>query len=289
MLEQVRYYFTEYELFRIQDTGITISHIAVAVVALVVSVLLSKITRVLLRRRVFKRYEIDPGLEYALLRVTHYLILVIGVYIGLKTINIPLGALVGLLAVLGVGIGFGLQNISSNFISGLILLFERPIKIGDRIEVGDVWGDVKRIKLRTTVVTTPDNVSIIIPNSKLLDNNVVNFYYSNRDMQLHVPVGVAYGSDIDAVTRILEAAAAAEEHVLNDPAPHVWFREFGDSSLNFELLCWIPDAALKYEVLNRLNRLIDARFREENIEIPFPQHDLHLRSAEVPIPFVRRE
>ena len=289
MLEQIQYYFTEFELFKIQNTGITISHIVVAVIALIMSFLVSKIVRVLLRRRVFKRYEIDTGLEYALLRVTHYLILIVGVYIGLKTINIPLGALVGLLAVLGVGIGFGLQNISSNFISGLILLFERPVKVGDRIEVGDVWGDVERIKLRTTIVTTPDNISIIIPNSKLLDNNLVNFYYADRNIRMHVPVGVAYGSDIDKVTTILEEIASADKEVQDDPPPRVWFREFGDSSLDFELLCWVPDAASKYEVLNRLNRSIDARFREEGVEIPFPQRDLHLRSVKAPISIAKDE
>ena len=276
MLEQVRHYFTEFELFRIQDTGITISHIVVAIVAVLVSLLVSRIARYMLSKRVFRRYGIDQGLEYALLRVTHYLIIVVGVYVGLKTINIPLGALVGLVAVLGVGIGFGLQNISSNFISGLILLFERPVKVGDRIEIGEVWGDVEVIKLRTTVVTTPDGVSIIIPNSKLLDNNLVNFYYSDRRTQLHVPVGVAYGSDIDRVTSILLAVAAEEEGVTDNPPPRVWFREFGSSSLDFELLCWIPDAAMKYTVIDRINRAVDAKFREEGVEIPFPQRDVHM-------------
>ncbi len=287
-MEQLKYYFTELELFKIQDVGITISHIVVAVFAFIAALLVSKITRVIVQKRVCRRFDLDTGLEYALLKFIHYLILVLGVYIGLTTINVPLGPLVGLFAILGVGIGFGLQNVASNFISGLILLFERPIKVGDRIEVDGVWGDVIRINLRTTVVTTPDNISIIIPNSKILDNNVVNFYFSNRDMRLHVPVGVAYGSDMDRVTSILEEIAKENEKVLADPAPQVQLLEFGDSSLNLELLCWIPDAAMKYDMLNSLNRRIDERFRESGIEIPYPQRDLRFRSAETAIPIANK-
>jgi len=276
-MEQIQYYFTDFELFKIQDVGITISHIVVAIISFLLALLVSRLVRGLIRKRLARKFQLDPGLEYALLRVTHYLILVIGVYIGLKMINIPLGALVGLLAVLGVGIGFGLQNIVSNFISGLILLFERPVKVGDRIEVDDVWGDIRQIKLRTTEVVTPDNISIIIPNSKLLENNLINFYHGARSIRLRVPVGVAYGSDIDKVTRILREAAEKEKSVLGRPEPKVWFREFGDSSLNFELLCWVPDAAAKFDIIDHLNRTIDKRFREEEIEIPFPQRDVYIR------------
>jgi len=279
-MERLQYYFTEFELFKIQDVGITISHLVVAVVAFIAALVLSRIARAVIRRRLLRRFEIDPGLEYALLRVTHYVILVVGVYVGLKTINIPLGALVGLFAVLGVGIGFGLQHLASNFVSGLILLLERPVKVGDRVEVDGIWGDVTRINLRTTIITTPDNISIIIPNSKLIENKVINFYYSNRRIRLRVPVGVAYGSDVAKVTSILEQVAATDERVLKRPAPKVWFKEFGDSSLNFELLCWISDAALRYDILNRLNRGIDEGFRAGGVEIPFPQQDLHIRSAE---------
>ena len=276
-MEQIQYYFTDFELFKIQDVGITISHIVVAIISFLLALVVSRLVRRLIKKRLAKKFQLDPGLEYALLRVTHYLILVIGVYIGLKMINIPLGALVGLLAVLGVGIGFGLQNIVSNFISGLILLFERPVKVGDRIEVDDVWGDIRQIKLRTTEVVTPDNISIIIPNSKLLENNLINFYHGERKIRIRVPVGVAYGSDIDKVSEILREAAETEETALQRPKPKVWFREFGDSSLNFELLCWIPDAAAKFDVRDRLNRTIDRRFREEGIEIPFPQRDVYIK------------
>jgi small-conductance mechanosensitive channel len=288
-MEKLRYYYTDFELFKVQDVSITVSHLVVALFALVAAFLLSKIVRILLKRRVFRRVKLESGLEYALLRLVHYTILVIGVYIGLKTIKIPLEPLLGLFAILGVGIGFGLQKLAANFISGIILLIERPLRVGDRIEVEGLWGDVERINLRTTIVTTPDNISIIIPNASILDNNLTNYYHTNRKIRIRVPVGVAYGSDVHKVTSILQKAAEEEELVLDDPPPRVWFMEFGDSSLNFQLLCWIGDAALKFEVLNRLNRRIDDLFREEGVEIPFPQRDLHLRSVEGAIPFSRQE
>lgn len=278
--DRVHHIVYEAELFKIQDVGITLNHLSVALFSIVAAALISKITRLGLQRRVFRRLNIDAGLEYTLLRILHFLILAIGLYIGLASINIPMGALVGLFAVLGVGIGFGLQNVASNFVSGVILLLERPIRIHDRIEIDGLWGDVRKISLRTTVVQTPDNITIIVPNSKLLENNLTNYSYGEPSIRLRIPVGVAYGSDTEAVTATLEAAAREHADVLENPAPAVWFREFGDSSLNFELLAWIANPARKYWIISDLNRDIDRRFREEGIEIPFPQRDLHLRSAE---------
>lgn len=280
--EKIDYFFNKFVLFNIQDVEITPSHICVAIVAFLLSLVASRITRNVLKKRVFSRLKIDAGLEYALLRFIHYAILACGVYIGLKVINIPLGALVGFFALLGVGIGFGLQNLASNFISGLILLIERPVKVGDRLEVDDVWGDVTRISLRTTLITTPDDIAIIVPNSKLLENNVTNYSYGNRRMRLHVPVGIAYGSDVAAAHEAMESAANEHSEVLKHPAPKVWFRGFGDSSLDMELLCWISDAKQKFDVLSELNRAIDNAFRERGITIPFPQRDIHILDQAAP-------
>lgn len=280
--EKIDYFFNEFVLFNVQDVKITPSHIFVALFALLLSAAASRITCSILKKRVFKRLKLDSGLEYALLRFIHYAILAIGVYIGLKVINIPLGALVGFFALLGVGIGFGLQNLASNFISGLILLIERPFKVGDRLELDDVWGDVTQINLRTTLITTPDDIAIIVPNSKLLENNVTNYSYGNRRMRLHVPVGIAYGSDIAAAHEAMEAAARQHRDVLKNPAPKIWFRSFGDSSLDMDLLCWIADAEKKFDVLSDLNRAIDQAFRERGITIPFPQRDLHILDQAAP-------
>lgn len=287
LLEKLNYYYKDFILFKIQDVGITISHLFVALIAILLAMAISAVLRMILRNRVLKRLHLDPGLEYALLKFVHYAILIVGVYIGLNTINIPLGALVGLFAVIGVGIGFGLQNMASNFISGVILLLERPVKVGDRLEVDDVWGDVMRINLRTTVIKTPDNISIIVPNSKLLENNVTNYSYGDPKIRLRIPVGIAYGSDVSKATEIMIRAAKEHEHILESPPPKTWFREFGDSSLNFELLCWIPYSALKFDVISDINHAIDEGFRKADVEIPFPQRDLHLRSAEDTVRFAQ--
>jgi len=280
--DKLSHYYSDLVLFKIQEVGITISHLVVAVLSILFSLIVSAVVRSLLRRRVFKRFQLDEGLEYALLKFVHYLILVIGVYMGLKSINLPLGALVGLFAVIGVGIGFGLQNLASNFTSGLILLLERPVKVGDRLELDDVWGDVIRINLRTTVIQTPDDIAIIVPNSKLLEENVTNYSFGNPRIRIHVPVGIAYGSDVDKATDIMIRAAKDHNLVMDAPAPKTWFREFGDSSLNFELLAWIPSAQRKFDVISDLNTAIDRGFREAGVEIPFPQRDLHLRSSDIP-------
>ena len=279
--ETLNHYYSDVVLFHIQDVGITISHLVVALFSVLASLVISATVRAVLQKNVFKRMKIDHGVEYAMLRVIHYLILVLGIFIGLQSINIPLGALVGLFAVVGVGIGFGLQNLTSNFTSGMILLFERPVKVGDRLEINGVWGDVVRINLRTSIIKTPDDISIIVPNSKLLDEFVVNYSFGNPRIRIHVPVGVAYGSDVKRVTELLMGVAVDNTRILKTPVPKVWFREFGESSLNFELLCWVPNAERKFDAISELNYAIDAAFREHKVQIPFPQRDLHIRSSDV--------
>ncbi len=265
-------------LFTIEDRSITISTLFISVLIIVLTLVFSKLLQRVVKGRLLARFRLDAGLEYALLRMLHYTILGFGIYVALTSIGLNLGALAGFLALLGVGIGFGLQNLTSNFISGIILLFERPVKIGDRITVQDVWGDVEKINLRTTVVNTVDNVSIIIPNSKLLEDNLVNWSYGDLRIRIHVPVGVAYGSNVDLVTRLLLEAAKGCNHVLVEPKSQVWFTEFGDSSLNFEIVCWLPDSKVKPIAIDEMNRAIDRLFRANKVEIPFPQRDLHIRS-----------
>lgn len=275
--------FYEFELFKIQEVGITLNHLLVALISVLGAIFISRMVRKILKKRVFRRMNIDVGLEYTLLRILHFLILGIGIYVGLASINIPMGAVLGLFAVLGVGIGFGFQNVAANFISGVILLLERPIKISDRIEINGLWGDVQQISLRTTVVRTPDNIAIIVPNSNLLNNNLTNYSYGESSIRLRIPVGVAYGSDIPKVLEVLEAAGKSHKETMQDPAPAVWFKEFADSSLNFELLVWIKNPERKYWVTSDINKEIDARFRKENIVIPFPQHDLHICNPDTPL------
>ena len=288
-LQKTHYILYDYTLVNVRGVGLTLMDLVSAGVVMLVAYLLSRWLQLLLKRRFLPRFNLDVGIELALLRTTHFLVLAFGVYTALSMLNLPLGAVAGFFALLGVGIGFGLQNIASNFISGFILLMERPIKLGDRITVDNVWGDVTQINLRTTVVNTDDNVCIIVPNSSLLDNNLVNWSYGDRRIRIHIPIGVAYGSDVDLVTRLLTRAATENARVLSDPAPAVHFLAFGDSSLNFELLCWLPDSTIKQNLTDELNRAIDRLFRDNNIEIPFPQRDLHVRTIAAPLRWLPQE
>jgi len=181
---------------------------------------------------------------------------------------------------IGVGIGFGLQNITNNFISGLIILFEQPIKVGDRIEVGDVNGDVIKISARSTMVVTNDNITIVVPNSQFIDNQVINWSHSDRMVRFNFPVGVAYREDPEKIRRILLEVAKDNKGVLESPESDVLFEEYGDNSINFNLRVWTSEYVNRPKVLkSQLYYEIFRRFKEQGVEIPFPQRDLHLRSG----------
>jgi small-conductance mechanosensitive channel len=179
-----------------------------------------------------------------------------------------------------VGVGFGLQNITSNFISGLVILAERPITIGDRVEVAGVIGQVQKINARSTVVVTNDNIATIVPNQKFIDSPVTNWTYGDPRVRFRLPVGVAYGSDVEKVRDTLIAAARANAQALSDPAPSVFFVGFGESSLDFELVVWSDEMSHRpRRFRSDLNFAIEKNLREAGIEIPFPQRDLHIRSG----------
>ena len=183
-----------------------------------------------------------------------------------------------------VGIGFGLQNIAQNFISGLIILIERPIKVGDVVQVGGVSGRVIDIQARSTLIQTRDDVSILVPNSQFISEQVVNESFRGDIIRYTIKVGVAYGTDTKLVQETLLQVAKEHSLVLKDPAPTVLFEDFGDSSLNFELLVWLEDLWTYRRTLSELRFEIDQKFRERNIEIPFPHRDLHIKSSQVAWP-----
>ncbi len=195
--------------------------------------------------------------------------------------GLDVGSLTILASVLGVGIGFGLQNIANDFISGLIITLERPIQLGDFVNVGELVGTVERIGSRSTEIRTLDHVSIIVPNSRFLVNEVINWTHNDPISRIKIPVGVAYGSDVDRLKMALLEAARSHPDVLLRPRPQVWFKQFGDSSLNFELLIWTGDPKKQYILKSDLNYRIEAALRRYEIEIPFPQRDLHLRSPQL--------
>ena len=178
---------------------------------------------------------------------------------------------------LSVGIGFGLQNVTSNFISGLILLVERPISVGDFVSVEGQVGKVLQINMRSTIIMTLDNLAIIVPNSKFVENNVINWSFQDTKVRIHCPVGVAYESDVAKVKETLLSVAKAHPDIVEYPSPEVRFLEFGSSSLNFDLLVWTDEANKQYLLKSQINYAIDEAFRKANIRIPFPQQDLYLQ------------
>lgn len=236
-----------------------------------------------LKLRVLQVTRIAPGSQNAVATIANYALIVIGTIVILQVCGIDLSSLTIIFSALGVGIGFGFQDIAKNFGSGLILLFERPIQIGDFVKVGDLEGTVVRIGARSTVMRTLDRVSIIVPNSRFLEKEVINWNYENPVSRVRIPVGVAYGCDISAVKTALLAAPHGHADVLATPAPIVFFLGFGDSSLNFELRVWINEPMNQYRIKSDLLFRIEELFREHKIEIPFPQRDLHLRSGSLPL------
>lgn len=267
-------------LIRIGDTAITAWGLVYAL--LVVFVLLWVARRV--QRWVINgpllRQRLDESARHAAGALARYALLVIGGLVIVQTAGIDLTTFNVLAGAVGIGIGFGLQTVVSNFISGLIIMFERPIKIGDRIVVSGVEGNVVEIGARATTVLDNDNIAVIVPNSKFITEEVVNWKYNDNRVRFRIPVSVAYGSDARRVERALLEVAAADPDVLADPAPAVRFLAFGDDGLSFELRVWSDSQVdRKGRLISSLNHAIYERFRQEGIEFPFPQRDLHIRSG----------
>jgi potassium-dependent mechanosensitive channel len=264
---------------------ISVGNIEVSVTALVqgllilgIALLLSRTLSALLQRRIAKKAYLDPGLRYTVGKLTQYIIITLGILLALKAaFNLDLTSIAVLFTALSVGIGFGLQYIAADIAAGFILLFERPVRVGDRITIGEDEGDVQSINLRTTVVTTNDRISIIVPNSKLASQRLINWSYGDPRARISIPVGVAYGSDVDLVTRTLLQAAEGVDNVLRDPPPKVQFLKFADWSLDFRLLVWTNRPRLHMQIRSDINYRIEKLFRLARIEIPFPQQELRLR------------
>ena len=252
-------------------------------IALLVAVFwFSSRTKRFLFNRFLVKSGLDRALQYAIAQIVSNLVLVIGIFIVLENTGINLGALTVFAGAVGIGVGFGLQNIASNFISGLVILAERPIAIGDRVEVAGVTGQVQQIRARSTVIVTNDNISMIVPNSKFIDSPVTNWTYGDPRVRFRVPVGVAYGSDVTKVREVLIAAARSDSHVLEDPAPNVFLKQFGESSIDFELVVWSTEMSHRpSRFKSDLNFAIEKKLREAGIEIPFPQRDIHIRGGSV--------
>ena len=260
--------------------SVTIGSILLLLILFASVIIIERIVQKQLIRRFLSRTKLQPSLQFGLSRIIGYTLIAVGFYVAFQLVGVDLSSLAIIAASLGVGIGFGLQNIINNFVSGIIILAERPISIGDRIEVAGVAGRVTKIQLRSTTVVTNDNITMIVPNADFISNTVTNWSHGDPKVRIRVPVGVAYGSDLKLLQRLLLEAAAEHPKALRDPSPVVLFTEFGDSSLNFELGVWTQEmTATPIHFTSEMNFIIDQKLRENDIEIPFPQRDLHVRSG----------
>jgi len=279
IIEQLRSYLING--FDVGDFRIIPGRILWALLVFGVIVILSSWVRSQLENNWLKMTTMGQGARDAMITIIGYILFVIALFSGLSVAGFDFSNIAIIAGALSVGIGFGLQNIVNNFVSGLILLFERPIRKGDWIEVGGTEGVVKDIHIRSTKIQTFDRSDVIVPNSELISNQVTNWVLSSKSGRAIVPVGVAYGTDTEKVREILLAIAEENENVSKSnsmPKPLVLFREFGDSSLNFELRVFLHNVDSRLGIVSELNFAIDKAFREEGIEIPFPQRDLHVKS-----------
>jgi len=260
---------------------VSVSSLIIGVVVMVLTVFLARTSSVLIERRIANRRHIDPGLRYTICRLARYVIMTIGLLVALKqAFAIDLTSIAVIFTALSVGIGFGLQYIAADIASGFILLFERPIRVGDRITIGEDEGDVQSINLRTTVVITNDRIALIVPNSKLVSQRVVNWSYGDPRARIAIQIGVADDSDIDLVTKTLIEAAENVDNVLADPAPSVQFLKFGDYTLDFRLLVFTNQPRRHVQIRSDINYRIARLFRERNIKIPYPTHQFLLKGVE---------
>lgn len=271
-------------LFEIGNVPVTTLGLVRVVLIIIIAWWLSKLARSGLSRLASYRPNVSQASLYTLNRLLHYIVLTVGFLIGLSSIGIDLSKFALFASALGVGVGFGLQNLVSNFVAGLMLLFEKSLKVGDFIELeSGISGEVREINIRSTLITTNDNIDIVVPNSVFVNGHVMNWTMRDVFRRIHVPFGVAYGSDKEVVQKAALEAASTVRHTLEGDEkrkPQVWLTSFGDSSLDFELIVWLTSEAVKRPGAVQADYLwaIETALRKYGIEIPFPQRDLHVRS-----------
>jgi potassium-dependent mechanosensitive channel len=272
----------DYEVANVQDRPITIGRIAKGVFFFLLGIYVSRMLSRAFGRRLLGRMGVNASASSAFQSLAFYLLLLLFTLLALKMIEVPLTAFTVLGGAVALGVGFGSQNIVNNFISGLILLVERPVKVGDLIQISDLYGNVEHIGARSTRVKTGENLDIIVPNSTFLETNVVNWTLSDNNMRTHVAFGVAYGSPTGKVTHLSLKAAANHDRVFDRPAPFVIFNNFGDNALEFELHFWVSVRTLmeRRQIESDIRFNIEHLFSEAGIVIAFPQRDVHLTTDE---------
>lgn len=267
----------EYKIIQIGDYNLILYHILFVIFVIIVTGIILWVTKKIFDRLVLKKH-INVGKKHAIYQIIKYFVWVIAIAIALESIGIKLTLLIAGSAALLVGLGLGLQSVFQDFISGVVILVESTIQVNDVIEVEGFVGRVKEIGLRTSKVVTRDDIVTIIPNSKFTTERVINWSHTKRKTRFHINVGVAYGSDVELVRKVLLECAAEHEEVENTPKPFVRFIDFGNSSLDFELFFWSVNNFYVENIKSDLRFLIDKKFRENKIQIPFPQRDVHIRT-----------
>lgn len=263
--------------FRVGNIEVSATSVMLGLVVFLVALILARFVSSLLERRIAARANLDPGIRYTVARLANYFLITIGLLAALKqAFGLDLTSIAVVFTALSVGIGFGLQYIAADIASGFILLFERPIRVGDRITIGEDEGDVQTIRLRTTIVYTNDRIAIIVPNSKLVSQSVINWSYGDARARISIPVGVASNSDIEVVKETLLEAAEGVDRVLEDPPPRVQFLKFGDYSLDFRLLVWTREPSRHPQIRSDINYRIAKLFRTLGIELGRPVQELRL-------------
>jgi small-conductance mechanosensitive channel len=270
--------FLNYALIDKEDFDITVYEVLISLLVLVIASLLIRALSRIFRRREEGKF-LDPGRSHAIFQVLKYVIWVAAILIAFETIGIKLTLLLAGSAALLVGLGLGLQEIFKDIMSGVAILFEGSLKVGDVVEIQEgLVGKVVEIGLRTSKIETRDNIVMVVPNSKFVTDIVINWSHIEKRTRFHVDVGVAYGSDVDKVTRILLECAQNQEKISSSPKPFVRFNDFGDSSLDFQLFFWSTETFRVEFIKSEIRYKIDAAFRAEGVHIPFPQRDVHIRS-----------
>ncbi len=258
---------------------ITILNVCYVIIFLLLIGHISRIIKKALQDEVLPRTRLDIGARASLVNIVIYSLWVLAIYTGINILGIDLSSLAFMAGALGIGIGFGLQNIVNNFVSGIVLLFDPSIQVGDMVQIGEDWGTVDRINMRTTIVQSFDNAALIIPNSQMLSNRVTNWSYKDPKVRRQVDVGVAYGSDVQLVRTVLLEIVHDMPEIMDDPGPRVDFSDFADSALIFRVRFWITSPNFWLTAPTELRFRIDEEFKKHGIEIAFPQQDIHIRSA----------
>ncbi len=270
-------------LFPLGNNAYSVLDLIILIALLTTLFILARSIKQVLRLRVLSITGLSRAAQETIAVVANYSFVLIGALVLLQIWGLDISSLTVFAGVLGVGIGLGIQGIAKEFVSGLVLIFERPIQAGDFVEVAELVGTVEHISVRSTEITTLDRVSVIIPNSRFLETEVINWSHRSPISRLRIRVTVAYGSDLEVVRKCLLDAAKEHSDVLSIPPANVFFLGFGDSSLNFDLLAWIDEPRKQFQIKSDLYFLIYPLFQERGVEIPFPQRDLHVRSGNLPV------